>query len=109
MTTEPVRALTTTFAGGCAGTTSSDSSSATKATRWAGSPGSRTRTTRPSSGCAVVSPSAAGSALLIASATCRASEKSVRTISSRIVSASSAWLGTLRSTVAPPGIRPALR
>ena len=74
ITTEPVRALITTLAAGVARATSRFSMSARKATRASVDAGMRTRTTRPSSACAVPLPIRA----LIERTTSRAVLKSLR-------------------------------
>jgi hypothetical protein len=104
ITTEPVRALITTFADGVARATSRFSMSARNATRASVDAGMRTCTTRPSRACAVPLPIRS----LIERTTSRAVLKSLVLRSS---CRNSPWLsgvGTLRSTVAPSGIRPAL-
>ena len=104
-TIEPVRALMTTLAAGVDSGSCSSSSSAMKFTRAPGSMGARTCTVRPSSAVAASWPTRA----LIASATLRAVWKSVAARFSVMVSPPCSGVGTLRSTCAPSGMRPALR
>ena len=106
ITTEPVRALTITRAGGVTEATSRFSSSAMNATLLSGC-GSFTRITRASIAWASWLPPPI--LRLIASATLLAAEKSVVRSSSWIESWASTAFGTARSTVAPPSTRPALR
>ena len=79
--------------------------SAMKVTRASGVAGMRTRTTRPSSACAVPAPMRS----LIARATSRAVLKSLEFKSSCRLSPWFSGVATLRSTVAPSGTRPALK
>ena len=104
-TTEPVRALITTLAAGCATSIGSSSSSAMKLTRSPGLVGACTCTVRPSSAVAWPGPWRA----LMACATRRAVWKSEAFSPRVMVSPSFSGVGTVRSTCAPCGTRPALR
>src|SRR5687768_1079837 len=103
MTIEPVRALMITFAAGSETSTPTLSSSATNATRASFDTGARTRMTRPSTAVA----SGAPKRRLIASTVARATPKSLSRSSSCTKSRCPSAVSTARSTVPPPGMRPA--
>ena len=105
ITIEPVRPLRTILAEGGASSSCRFSTSAMKATRASADSGMRTRTLRPSSACATPSPILR----LITRATSRAVLKSLAFRSSCSESPCASDVGTLRSTVAPSGTRPAFR
>ena len=103
ITTEPVRALTTTRAAASAGVTSIFCSLATKPTRSDARAGARTLIVRPSAACAVSVPNC----LLMAVTMFCTVPKSVVPVSSWMLPASPTVACTARSTVAPLAIRPA--
>ena len=102
MTMVPVRELTITLAAGRAGSTSTFSSRLKKATRWDGSIGARILMDALSSATATSSPKIS----LTASATLLAVLKSPLCRLRIIFSAFKNGVSTMRSTTAPPGIRP---
>ena len=105
ITIEPVRPLSTTLGACWVGVTSSASSAPRKATRWSCCCGACTWITRPFCAVAVAGPKRRFSA----STTRLAVPKSLSLSSSVTVSPCPSSVGTLRSTVAPPLMRPTLR